>query len=303
MTDVRPPGVRSGGAQDEPHGRPLNRISGGLHGRGVNMQCPSAARMFDYCLGGTANFAVDRQAVDRLLPEVPEIQVYARATRAFLGRVIRFLCDRGIDQFLDLGSGMPTVGNVHEIVRRRRADARVAYVDVEPEVVSHSKELLRGTEGVTVTHADMREPETVLAAQGVAGLLDFSRPVAVLAVSVLPYVPDADDPVGIMRRYRDNCSPGSYLAVSHGTPLTMSVDQVRSSEYVYQSTHTPLAMRGSERIRTLLPGYELVDPGLVPLPEWRPEPDVNAAQDSTYSANGLAAVGYLPNEMLDVRNG
>ncbi|WP_438387905.1 SAM-dependent methyltransferase [Actinopolyspora saharensis] len=303
MTDVRPPEARSGGAQDEPHGRPLNRIAGDLYGRGVNMQCPSAARMFDYCLGGTANFAVDRQAVDRLLPEVPEIQVYARATRAFLCRVIRFLCDRGIDQFLDLGSGMPTVGNVHEIAGRRRAGARVAYVDVEPEVVSHSKELLRGTEGVTVTQADMREPEAVLAAPGVAGLLDFSRPIAVLAVSVLPYVPDADDPPGIVRRYRDNCAPGSYLAVSHGAPLTMSVDQVRSSEYVYQSTHTPLTMRSPERIRSLLPGYELLEPGLVPLPEWRPEPDVNAAQDSTRSANGLAAVGYLPHEVLDAREG
>ncbi|WP_219905407.1 SAM-dependent methyltransferase [Actinopolyspora mortivallis] len=273
-------------------------MSGDMYARGVDMQCPSAARMFDYYLGGTANFAVDRQAVDRLLGEVPEVQVYARATRAFLGRMIRFLCDRGIDQFLDLGSGMPTVGNVHEVAQRRCPEARVAYVDIEPEVVAHSRQLLRGTERVTVTQADIRDPETVLAAPGVTELLDFSRPVAVLAVSILPYVSDEDDPPGIMARYRDSCPAGSYLAVSHGTALTMSAEQVHSSENAYRDTHTPVIMRDPERIRELLPGYELVEPGLVPLPEWRPEPDVNAAQDGTDSANGVAAVGYLPDEPL-----
>ncbi|WP_244515181.1 SAM-dependent methyltransferase [Actinopolyspora xinjiangensis] len=295
MTDVRPPdALRREGADDEPPRRRLNRISGDLQVRGVDMQRPSAARMFDYYLGGTANFAVDRQAVDQLVTEVPEAQVYARATRAFLGRLIRFLSHRGIDQFLDLGSGMPTVGNVHEIARRCRSDARVAYVEIEPEVVAHARQLLRGVDNVTVTHADIRDPRMVLSAPEVTELLDFTRPVAVLAVSILPYVPDGDDPVGLMASYRDSCVPGSYLAVSHSTPLTMTEEQVHRSERAYRVTHTPLAVRDVERIRQLLPGYELVEPGLVPLPQWRPEPDINAEQDATASANAVGGVGYLP---------
>ncbi|WP_175496823.1 SAM-dependent methyltransferase [Actinopolyspora alba] len=295
MTDVRPPdALQREGADDEPPRRPLRRISGDLQVRGVDMQRPNAARMFDYYLGGTANFAADRQAVDRLVAEVPEARVYARATRAFLGRLIRFLSHRGIDQFLDLGSGMPTVGNVHEIARRCRSDARVAYVDVEPEVVAHARQLLRGVDNVTVTQADIREPETVLSAPEVTELLDFTRPVAVLAVSILPYVPDADDPASLVAAYRDNCVPGSYLAVSHSTPLTMTEEQVRHSESAYQGTRTPLAVREIERIRELLPGYSLVEPGLVPLPQWRPEPDINAQQDATASANAVGALGYLP---------
>lgn len=258
------------------------------------MHSPSAARMYDYYLGGTANFAVDRAAGDELLATVPEVRTYARATRAFLGRAVRYLCDQGIDQFLDLGSGMPTLGNVHEIVRRRCGRARVAYVEIEPEVVAHAGELLRGASGVTVTRADMRDPEAVVTAPGVRGLLDFDRPLGILAVSILPYIGDADDPSGIMARYRDQCVSGSYLAISHGTALTLTGEQVRDSEDAYRNTNTPLALRTKERIRGLLPGYDLVEPGLVPLPDWQPEPDMNERMQSTSSANGLAAVGYLP---------
>ncbi len=247
---------------------------------------PNAARMYDYFLGGSANFAVDRAAAEQALTVTPEIGRFARANRSFLGRAVAHLCARGVDQFLDLGSGVPTVGNVHEIAHRHDPEARVAYVDVEPVAVSHARWLLGEHPRVTVTQADVRRPAEVLAMPGVAGLLDFSRPVAVLAVAILHFVPDDDDPAGIVAAYRDTCVPGSYLCLSHASAVTMSEQEVSGGQEVYRSTSTPITPRSDAAIMAMLTGYELLEPGLVSLDQWRPE-----TQDDV--ANGYGAVGVL----------
>lgn len=255
-----------------------------------DVDAPNAARMYDYYLGGAANFAVDREAAERALAITPEIGRFARANRAFLFRAVRLLCARGVNQFLDLGSGVPTVGNVHEIVQQQDPHARVAYVDREPVAVAHAESLLRDHAGVTVSQVDVRNPGEVLAAPGVAGLLDFTRPVAVLAVAILHFVPDEDDPAALVAAYRDACARGSYLAVSHASPRSMTAEEVRRGQELYRTTSTPLISRSHEQITRLLSGYQLLDPGVVALGEWRPD----TATGADRSTNGYAAVGWLP---------
>lgn len=252
-----------------------------------DVDSPNAARMYDYYLGGAANFAVDRAAANRALAVTPEIGRFARANRSFLGRAVAHLCAAGIDQFLDLGSGVPTVGNVHEIAHRHIPTARVAYVDVEPVAVSHARGLLGQHPQVTVTQADIRDPGQVLAAPGVAGLLDFTRPIALLAVAILHFLPDSDDPAALMAAYRRACPPGSYLCLSHASPITMTTQQVAGGQEIYSSTTTPITPRPREAIAAMLADWPLLDPGLVALDQWRPE-------TTEPLANGYAALAQRP---------
>jgi SAM-dependent methyltransferase len=227
--------------------------------------------MYDYLLGGGANFAADRAAADAAEAAWPYLRQGARIQRGFLGRAVRFLAQRGVDQFLDLGSGIPTVGNVHEIALRHNPVARVAYVDYETVAVHAARGMLGDEPRVSVTQADIRNPDAVLSAPTVADLLDFSRPVAVLAVGILHFLSDADDPAGVLSAYRDACAPGSHLAISHA-----------------QST-TPALWRTVTEIRPFLDGYHLFEPGLVLLPLWRPDApvsDTHAAESNIYGAVG-----------------
>ncbi|MER7080637.1 S-adenosyl methyltransferase [Saccharopolyspora kobensis] len=252
----------------------------------VDTSSPNVARMYDYYLGGAANFAVDREAAERALAITPEIGRFARMNREFLGRVVRYLCERDIDQFLDLGSGVPTVGNVHEIAHQHNPDARVAYVDHESVAIAHARALLAEEPYVSATQADIRRPAEVLSAPGVAGLLDFSRPVAVLAVAIMHFVPDADDPVGILRAYRAACAPGSYLALSHAATITMTESESQRGQGVYRSTTTPLVLRDRDEIAALFDGCDLVEPGLTPINHW-------PSQTEESPANGYGAVAEL----------
>lgn len=256
----------------------------------VDLASPNAARMYDYYLGGASNFEIDRDAAERMLSGVPVARTWARANRAFLGRVVRFLASAGIDQFLDLGSGIPTVGNVHEVAHEVNPDARVAYVDREPVAVEHARQLLDGNERVTMTQGDIRHPDEVLAAPGVAGLLDFTRPVAVLAVAILHFV--ADDPMPIISGYRDSCVSGSYLVVSHLSRVSVSDEEMSHGHSVYNRTSTPATFRSKQEIGALLSGYTLVDPGVTLLAQWRPETPVS--DEEAASTNGYAAAGVLP---------
>jgi hypothetical protein len=261
--------------------------------RDVDVDRPSVARMYDYLLGGSANFAADRAAAGEVIAAIPDAVAMARANRAFLGRVVRYLVHQGIDQFLDLGSGVPTVGNVHEVAQRYNPQARVAYVDIELVAVKHARNLLAGNEHVTVTQADIRRPSEVLTAPGVAGLLDFTRPVAVLAVAVAHSLPDTDEPARMIATYRDACAPGSYLAISHISPATLSDAQVERTMAVYRDrANTPGAFRTPGEIRALLPGYQLVDPGLVLVDEWQPDKPVTRAEAAR--TNFYGALGWLP---------
>ncbi|MBE9372925.1 SAM-dependent methyltransferase [Saccharopolyspora sp. HNM0983] len=257
----------------------------------VDTTRPNAARMYDYYLGGSANFEADRDAAEAGLAAMPFARDYAKANRAFLGRAVAHLVRGGIDQFLDLGSGVPTVGNVHEIARAHDPAARVAYVDHEPVAVSHARRLLADLDGVTVTQADIRDPQAVLTAPGVAELLDFDRPVAVLAVAILPFVPEQAEALSVVGAYRAACVPGSPLVVSHISALAATPEQVADAEEVMARTPTPVRWRPREEVEELFTGYELIEPGLVPAPMWRP--DRLVTEQAAAPANAFAGVGTL----------
>lgn len=241
-------------------------------GGDVDVETPNAARMYDYYLGGSHNFAQDRAAASRAVQVTPAMIPGARANRAFLQRVVRFCLDAGVRQFLDLGSGIPTVGHVHEIAHEVDPSTRVAYVDLEPVAVAHTHRMLSNAPSVSVTQADLRDPEQVLNAPGVAGLLDFSRPVAVLAVAVLHFIPDAEDAAGILDAYCRAVPSGSFLAVSHITDHYDTPEKVAEIDRLYSSTTNAARHRSYEEFTAMLGDRELVAPGAVYATDWRPEP-------------------------------
>lgn len=259
-------------------------------GNELGIDRPNSARMYDYYLGGAANFAVDRHAAK----QAPFVGRWARQNRSFLARAVRHLCAQGVDQFLDLGSGVPTVGNVHEIAQANLPHARVAYVDYDPIATAHAHQLLRTNPQATITRADLREPETVLAAPGVASLLDFTRPVAVLAVAVLHFLAEQDQPQQILARYRRACVAGSYLVLSHGAEdeirAELGEQQFQALHEAYQRTPTPVVLRRPHQIAALLDGYRLVEPGMVLLNDWHPDPHT---PPDGHESSAYALVGEL----------
>jgi len=242
----------------------------------VDIDTPSAARMYDYYLGGTHNFPADRELAESALAMWPETRHMCRANRAFLRRAVGFLARRGVDQFLDLGSGIPTEGNVHEIAQSVRPTARTVYVDSDPVAYAHGCPLLAADQHTTFLRADLRDPEEVLALAAAEGRLNLARPVALLMLMTLHFVEDADDPGRIVETYRKMLSPGSFLAMSHGT------NEYRPAETggitsVYRRASHRIVPRDRARIRELICGWELADPGLVDVIHWRPEPRELAA--------------------------
>lgn len=255
----------------------------------IGIDRPSSARMYDYFLGGSHNFEVDRAAAHRVIAGFPGITAGMRANRAFLRRAVRFLVEQGVDQFLDLGSGIPTAGNVHEVAQRCNPRARVVYVDVEPIAVQHSLALLAGNAGATAVRADLRFPARVLELAQVRGLLDFSRPVAVLIVGTLHFVADADDPAGIVAGYRRALAPGSYLVLTNGTGDEQPPEEVAAAVAVYAHSPTPLTLRDRAAMLAIFDGVELVEPGLVGVARWRPDQlgDAQAAADYPFAWVGV----------------
>ncbi len=231
---------------------------------------PNAARVYDYFLGGSHNLAADREMAARILAAVPDSALVVQANRAFLRRAVLYCVEAGVRQFLDLGSGIPTVGNVHEVAQRAAPDSRVVYVDIEPVAVAHSRAILAGNGRVAVLQADIRDPDRILGDPVLQGLLDLTRPVAVLMVAVLPFVDDAADPWGIAARYRDAVSSGSYLAISHLTADNRPQEIGMLAER-YRSTTTPIAVRPRDQIARFFTGLEMVDPGVVFVQQWRPD--------------------------------
>ncbi|MFJ6676646.1 SAM-dependent methyltransferase [Actinosynnema sp. NPDC091369] len=257
-------------------------------GPDIDLSRPSPARVYDVHLGGAHNFRVDREAAQRIAEVMPDLPRILRANRAFLRRAVRFLVDRGVTQFLDLGSGIPTSGNVHEVAWSADPGCRIVYVDVDPVAVAHSRALLDGFDHATAVHADLRRPEEVLTHPETLRTLDFTRPVGVLMFAVLHFVPDEDDPAGIIRRYLDATAPGSHLALSHAS-LDGEAERAEEATEQFRSRVTDFSMRTRTEIGDLLAGVELVDPGLVYLTEWRPEPgdeDPDPKRTSTFAAVG-----------------
>jgi SAM-dependent methyltransferase len=252
---------------------------------GVDTERPSAARVYDYALGGSHNFAVDRELFRKLIETVPDLAAQARASRAFLRRAVRFCVAQGVSQFLDIGAGIPTRGNVHEIA----PDARVMYVDTDPVAVAHSRAILAGNERVGVLQEDFCRPEGILGHPDVCRLLDLDQPVAVLLVAMLHLIPDEDDPAGIIARLRDGIAPGSYLVISHGTAESRP-EVATEGVQVLQRGRVGATLRTREQVQRMFTGFELVEPGIVWIPQWHPDEPAGAGDDPEQSIM-IAGVG------------
>ena len=243
---------------------------------GVDVTVPDASRVYDYALGGVHNFEVDRRFWARAESAFAGAALVARANRAFLGRAVRWLSARGVRQFLDIGSGIPTLGNVHEVAQEANPDARVVYVDIDPIAVQQSRSLLDGNPYARVIEADLRDPESILTHPEVLDLIDFERPVAVLTVAVLHFVPDSAGPAAIVGRLGQAMAPGSYLVVSHlgpdESPEGRAAQEV--GRRLYERTPTPLVIRDAARVAEIVgDGFEIVEPGVVAATSWHPDPD------------------------------
>ncbi len=257
-----------------------------------DLERPNLARMYDYWLGGATNLAVDRELAERMIAIDPAVVDIARANRSFLRRAVRYCVANGIRQFLDLGSGIPTVGNVHEIAQRVGPSCRVAYVDNEGIAVAHGRHVLRHNPLATVTQADLRDDEAVLTAPTVAGLLDFDQPVALLALMVLQYFGDLPDhPGDIIARYRARLAPGSYLVISHLTDEERDIDMAGLARATANAS-TQAHLRSRAEIAGLLGDAQPVEPGVVGAQDWRPD-DPQARRAGSH-AGSYVAVARIP---------
>jgi SAM-dependent methyltransferase len=258
---------------------------------GIDTAKANIARVYDYWLGGSHNFRADQDAARALIALDPNLRAAMRVNRAFLGRLVQFLArEAGIRQFLDIGSGIPTERNVHEVAQEAVPGARVVYVDNDEVAVAHSRLMLEANPDATVIQADLREPEKILADPETQLLIDFSQPVAVLLVAVLHFIPDSDDPARILVTLRDALAPGSYLAICHWC-RDARPDAAPMMQSAYSSRVSAQAVpRTGAEIASLFGGFDLVEPGLVWLPEWRPDAPEDVPEDPwKYSA--LAGVG------------
>jgi len=247
--------------------------------------------MYDYYLGGSHNFASDRAAADKVIAAIPDVADGCRANRAFLARAVAHLSAAGIRQFLDIGSGIPTVGNVHEVARVAAPDARVVYVDIDPVAVAHARHLLADDDDVSVVREDLRRPQSILRHPDVVGFLDLDQPVALLLLGVLHFIADAEGPADIVAAFRDALAPGSALALSHGSAESRP-REAREAQTLYRATANPLTMRGHDEVTALFDGFTLEDPGVVWVSQWRPEPSAPPEEHPGRHAI-IGAVGLL----------
>jgi len=254
--------------------------------------------MYDYYLGGIHNFPADQEAARAVIEQSPLIRQIVRDNRRFLTRAVRYLTSIGVKQFLDIGSGIPTEGNVHEIAQEAIPDARVVYVDIDPEAVSESLELLEGNNYATAIRADVREPGAVLDHPQVRKLLDFDQPIAVLLVAVLHFVESNEEACDIVRTLCARLVPGSHLIVAHATVDELVFDErllKRTQEVYRRQTTTPLTPRKKGDVAQFFDGLEMVEPGLVWLNTWRPEPDMDDAfKDKPEMSSFYVGLGRLP---------
>jgi hypothetical protein len=262
----------------------------------IDTTTPNVARIYDYLLGGKDNFAADREAGDQLIAAIPDITSTVRDNRAFIQRVVRYLVSEvGIRQFLDLGAGLPTQANVHEIAQRIAPDVRVVYVDYDPVVWSHGQALLASNPRVTMVLGDLRRPAEVMQQAQEQQALDLTQPLGLLCACALHFIPDEDGPREIVAGYRDGMVSGSYLAMTHGpaadAPEEDPNGDIESATGVFSKASAQLHLRPVAEIRRLFDGFDILDPGVVWMNDWRPDIDNPPA---TQRGTLRAAVGRKP---------
>ncbi|SEQ11377.1 S-adenosyl methyltransferase [Lentzea xinjiangensis] len=259
---------------------------------GIDTNVPSMARVYDYILGGAHNFAADRQVgsqIEKLVPGLPNV---ARLNRRFLGRAVNFMADQGVRQFLDIGSGIPTVMNVHEVAQQRDPAARIVYVDKDPVAVAHSRLMLSDNENAAIVQADMRDPEAVLSSPEVARLLRFDESVGLLMLLMLHWVPDEDSPEKLVAHYRDALPAGSFVAMTHVAKDQIDEKVDEAAAVVNRSKSADqMHMRTHEQVSALFEGFDLVEPGLVGCGEWRPDGPGDVADETLENMFLYAGVG------------
>jgi S-adenosyl methyltransferase len=232
---------------------------------------PSAARVYDYLLGGKDNYPADRAVAESMIAQLPNVQLAVRWNRAFLRRVVRYLMgEAGIRQIIDVGAGLPTAGNTHEIAQDADPEARVVYVDHDPVVLAHARSMLHNVRGAAIIGRDLTEPDRILADPALRELIDFGQPAALLFLSILHFVADSDDPAGLIARLLAPFPAGSHVAISHATPD--EVPAVNDVERVFDEATEQAHVRSRSQVARLVAGLEIIEPGLVWPPEWRPDP-------------------------------
>jgi SAM-dependent methyltransferase len=257
----------------------------------IDISVPSVSRIYDYYLGGSHNFEVDREVGRKAMEFMPGLPTIMKASRAFMRRAVTFATGEGVTQFLDIGSGIPTFGSVHEAAMAATPEARVLYVDHDPVAVAHGRAVLADHDNAGMVTADLRKPEQLLNSPQLGEIIDLERPVALLLVSVLHFLEDEDDPYGALATLRDALAPGSLLVLTHAAYDGIPLPQERVSGVVglYKDIRNPLVMRGREATTRFFDGFEMIDPGLVPPPNWRP--DGSICQEEPYAFSGFAGVG------------
>ncbi|MFI6452900.1 SAM-dependent methyltransferase [Streptosporangium amethystogenes] len=256
--------------------------------KGLQTHIPNVARMYDYYLGGKDHFPADREAAEKVLEVIPEVRHSARSNRAFLGRTVGFLAEAGIRQFLDIGAGLPTQNNVHQVA----PGARVVYVDNDPTVLVHGRAILGKNENVTIVEGDVRRPEEILEHPDVCAAIDFDQPVGILLLAIMHFVPDQDDPLDIVATLRRAMAPGSHLVLSH-VAIDARPEAAEGVTQVYDGASSPFVARTGKEIIRLFEGFDMVEPGIVNLPEWRPDPGaaVPYRDIGSYFLGGVGTVG------------
>lgn len=255
----------------------------------VDITKPSAARAYDAFLGGGHNFEVDRRFAAQAEQVFPGVSNACRANRDFLRRAVLWGMRAGVRQFLDLGSGIPTVGSVHELVHETDPTAPVVYVDNEPVAVAHSELILQDDPHAAVVRADLRRPESILQHPTTREFIDFDRPVMVLMLALLHFVPDADDPAELTARFRQALGPGSCLALTHATAAARP-EEMRALESLYATSANPAVARTPEWIGGLFGDFAMVEPGAVFAPEWKSDVDSANPQDYIF----FGGIGVKP---------
>lgn len=271
---------------------PLAREDRSWTSKDTNTDIPNPARMYDYFLGGYHNFEADRAAARKVIETNPNTLLVMQANRAFVRRAVRYLIEVGVRQFLDVGSGIPTVGNVHEVAQNMAVDARVVYVDAEPVAVRHSEMLLRDNPNASAIRVDARDTKEMLEHGEVRRLINFAEPVGILICSVLPFIPNDEEAYAIVCTLSEALPVGGYLAISHATFEGTSQEEIEAIRGLYGNTSNPVQMRSKANIEVFFEGLEFVEPGLVNVPQWRPESPDDPFYDRPELSSNYGAVGY-----------